>query len=69
MKEKTKREAELVWAIEVQTECLQDLKNLLVERDNQIQTLHTLIEYQQTKIKKLMKGIHSRDMELNWQWN
>jgi len=65
----TKRETELIWAIDVQTECLQDLKNQLIQRDSLIKTLHTLVEYQQAKIKRINGEIHSRDMELNWRWN
>jgi hypothetical protein len=69
--ENNKRVSELIWAIDIQTECLKDLKNQLEESDALIQTLYQLVEYQQSKIKKLTKAVETKTNEtlLNFNWN
>ena len=67
--ENNKRVSELIWAIDIQTECLKDLKEQLEESNTLIQTLFQLVEYQQTKIKKLTKNVQTNETLLNFNWN
>ena len=63
------REQELVWAIEVQTECLQDLKLQLLEKQRLIELQQTLLAIRNIQIEKQTREIHECKMNQNYEWN
>ena len=63
------RELELIWAIDVQTECLVDLKRQIEEQADVIQLLHSLTEIQKRTIETYKQELHVKRMEQNYQLN
>ncbi len=69
MKQTMSREEELIWAIEVQQECLRDLKGQIGNKEEIIQLQQTLLAIREIEIEKLKKQVQQLQMETNWKWN
>jgi hypothetical protein len=63
------REQELVWAIEVQTECLEDLKRQLTDKQRIIQLQQTLLTIRSIEMEKQRREIQTLQIEKNYEWN
>lgn len=63
------REQELVWAIEVQGECLEDLKRQLVEKQKIIDLQQQLLVIRNIEIEKQRRTIQTYQIEKNYEWN
>ena len=63
------REQELVWAIEVQGECLEDLKRQLVEKQKIIDLQQQLLVIRNIEMENQRRTIQTLQIEKNYEWN
>jgi hypothetical protein len=63
------REQELIWAMEVQIECMADLKKQLAEKQNLIDLQATLLRIRDIQLNSQKKDLHEYQMKLNYEWN
>jgi hypothetical protein len=63
------RERELITAIEIQQECMYDLKSQLDEKNRIIHLQQQLLAIRELEIEKLEREITQLQIENNWRWN
>jgi hypothetical protein len=63
------RERELITAIEIQQECMYDLKSQIDEKSRIIGLQQQLLAIRELQIEKLERKITQLQIENNWRWN
>lgn len=67
--DKLSREQQLALALEIQQECMQDLKENIDTKKTVIEFQSLLIEGQTQEIKSLHRELNRVKIELNYKWN
>ena len=67
--DKLSREQQLALALEIQQECMRDLKENIDTKQTVIELQSVLIEGQTQQIAELQRELNRVKIEMNWRWN
>jgi hypothetical protein len=67
--DKLSREQQLALALEIQQECMRDLKENIDTKQTVIELQSILIEGQTQQIAELQRELNRVKIENNWRWN
>ena len=67
--DKLSREQQLALALEIQQECMRDLKENIDTKQTVIELQSILIEGQTQQITELQRELNRVKIENNWRWN